>query len=270
MDWHGTYQPVTFHPDLFDEHPNTLRLMTYGDPLLHEVLQAVQPPMVDAAGCQVARCSLTAPWPVVGFYGVVDSSPIQSLAEIRSAVQSGQASELTDEHHHRLRAQFSAAAEQLMARETRAADSRRKALVSSLTEEVRQLLTQAAYIELAQAANRDLLDEDHLPLDFSDQAYERLKRHKFPFAGALKLVGTGLPRPRPEDPIYLKMKVTKRDLLARRLEAIRVKLGERLNQLMAAKRGADPHGTGGEPSAATPTLECFRPSQTQTGSTPDR
>ena len=34
LDWHGAYQAVTFNPELFDQHPNTLRLLTYGGGLL--------------------------------------------------------------------------------------------------------------------------------------------------------------------------------------------------------------------------------------------
>lgn len=258
MDWHGAYQAVTFNPALFDAHPNTLRLMTYGGGLLEEVLQGVEPPADGVAGWQVARCGQMVPWPLVGFYGAVEGSPIRSLAEMRASLQRGQAAELKDEQREGLLAQFNTAAEKLLARETHAADSRRKAHISSLTEEIRQLLTQAAYIELAQAANRDLFDEQDMPLDFSDQAYERLKRHKYPFAGALKQVGAGLPRPRPETSFYLKMKSAKRDVLTRRFDAIRTKLGERLKQLVAAVQEAEPGGAGGMPSTTAPTVQCFR------------
>jgi hypothetical protein len=167
----------------------------------------------------------------------LDGCPIRSLAALRAVLDKGQSAKLDDDRRQAMLAQFGMAAAKLMARETQAADSRRKAHISSLTEEIRQLLTQAAYIELAQAAVRDLFDEEELPLDFSDQAYERLKRHKYPFSGALKQVGGRLPRPRPEDSFYLKMKASKRDVLTRRFEAIRTRLGDRLHQLVAAVQG---------------------------------
>ena len=146
----------------------------------------------------------------------------------------GEEADLQDDQQQDLIAQFNTTATKLMVRETNAADSRRKAFISSLTEEIRQLLTQAAYIELAQAVNRDLFDEEEMPLDFSDQAYERLKRHKYPLSGALKRVGGSLPRPRPEDSFYLKMKASKRDVLTRHFDAIRARMGDRLHQLVAA------------------------------------
>jgi hypothetical protein len=44
LDWHGAWQEITFDANLFDEHPNTLKLMTYGSGLLEEVLAVVEPP----------------------------------------------------------------------------------------------------------------------------------------------------------------------------------------------------------------------------------
>ena len=149
---------------------------------------------------------------------------------------------LDDNQRQGLVSTFNTAVVQLMSRETQAADSRRKAHISSLTEELRQLLSQAVYIELAQAVNRDLFDTEQLPVDFSDQAYERLKRHKYPFAGALKQISGPLPRPHPEDDFYLKMKASKRDVLTCRFDTIRTKLGERLHQLVAAKEAIETNG----------------------------
>jgi hypothetical protein len=242
LDWHGTYQAVTFNPDLFDQYPNTLRLLTYGGGLLEEILQAVEPPADGVAGGEAIRCGQASPWPLVGFYGAVDGCPIRSLAELRAVLDKGQSAELKDDGRQCLLAQFNSAADKLLARETHAADSRRKAHISSLTEEIRQFLTQAAYVELAEAANRDLFDEEGMPLDFS---------------GALKQIGGGLPRPRPEDPFYLKMKASKRDVLTRRFEAIRTKLGERLHLLVVAKQAGETSKGGGMPSGAVPTVQCL-------------
>ena len=261
LDWHGEYQAVTFNPDLFDRHPNTLQLLTYGGGLLEEILQSVEPPADGVAGGEAARCAHASPWPLVGFYKTADSCPIHCLVELRAVLDKGEPAKLTDDQRQRLIVQFGSAADKLLARETQAADSRRKAHISSLTEEIRQLLTQAAYVELAQAASHDLFDEEDMPLDFSDQAYERLKRHKYPFAGAMTQVGSGLPWPRPEDPFYLKMKSSKRDVLTRRFEAIRTRLGERLHQLMAAKQDETTICTRDCTEAST-TLACFSQSET--------
>jgi len=137
--------------------------------------------------------------------------------------------------------QFVEAANQRLMREKKAADDRRKAELSSLTEEVRQLLVEAVYVELALASHRDLFDEGLL-LDFSEQAYQRLKRHKMPFAGAIKLIGSGLSKPRPDDSLYVRLQESKNDVLTRRFEAIRGKLTNRLRELVEMKKKMDVPG----------------------------
>ena len=117
------------------------------------------------------------------------------------------------------------------------ADQNHKAHVASLKEAIRQLLLQAAYIELAQTANRGLFDEgEDLPLDFSNEAIRRLKRHKIPFAGALKLVDVSDMQPRPEEPKYIRLRDSYPDVLTRRFDATKVKLCETLGQLVQAQK----------------------------------
>jgi hypothetical protein len=92
---------------------------------------------------------------------------------------------------------------------------------------------------------------EEIPLDFSDQAIRRLKRHSVPFAGALKLVDICDLRPCPEDPDYIRLRDSYPDVLTRRFEAIRIKLGELLGQLVQAQRtpvecvNLDPDGNQG-------------------------
>jgi len=88
-----------------------------------------------------------------------------------------------------------------MAREESSAKNVHSSYVALLKAEVGQLLLQAAYIELAVAAKPELFD-DAPPLDFSDQAVRRLARHKYPFAGALRLVNPGDLCPRSDDHFY--------------------------------------------------------------------
>ena len=75
-----------------------------------------------------------------------------------------------------------------------------------------------------------------MPLDFSDQAIRRLKRHKIPFAGALKLVEVSDMQPRSDDPKYIRLRDTYPDLLTRRVESTKIKLGEAIAQLVNAKK----------------------------------
>ena len=219
---------------MFDEHPNTLTLLSYGSDLLADVLGMVEPPLEGHDAGMLARCSQDGNLPAVGYYRLSDGSQVPSLAKLGATLDEQASIAVLSSQRKELEDRFAFASRERHLREVKSADDRRKAQLSSLTEEIRQLLVDAAYVELALAANRDLFDEA-LPLDFSEQAYQRLKRHKVPFSGAIKLAGTALPKPRPDDSLYLRFRESKKDVLARRFDAIRSKMSDRLRELMEAR-----------------------------------
>gem|GEM_PF-2943281 len=256
MDWHGTWQDITFNPDLFDEHPNTLKLMTYGSGVLVEVLAVVDPPEGNGLCGEVIRCSLETPWQLVSYYSSHDHEPIPSLTKLTSILGNGLLTELTRQQKDRLTSAFTELVQSRFAHENLAKEARRKAHESSLTEQIRQLLVEAVYVELALAADRGLFDEG-LVLDFSEEAYKRLKPYGVPFRGALRVAGSGLPRPRPDDPRYLRLQEFNRDALMRKFEAVRMKMTDRLRQLTAAWRNTPMMVEKNTVSTSAVALVCF-------------
>jgi hypothetical protein len=108
--------------------------------------------------------------------------------------------------------------------------ARHQTRVASLTEEIRQLLRENIYVKLALAAYHGIWDEGFV-LDFSEKAYQQLKRWGIPFPGALRVAGTDLPRPRPDDSLYLRLQECSKDALQRRFNAISLRIKRRLHQL---------------------------------------
>ena len=206
LDWHGEWREVTFDPDLFDEYPNSLTLLSYGDGLLADILGVVEPPADGHDAGSLARCSANGHWNAAGYFGLSDHAVVPTFGKLLTAMNGHSMVELTAGQRTALEQRFSDTLRKRQGQEVKAADDRRKARLSSLMEEVRQLLIEAAYIELAMASNRDLFDEA-LPLDFSDQAFERLKRHRVPFSGAIKVAGQNLPCPKPDDPMYARLEI---------------------------------------------------------------
>lgn len=235
FDWHGHWLDVTFDPELFDEHPNTLHLMTYGSGMLEEVLAAVDPPDETAGWGEVIRCSTDGPRRLTAYYAAHGGEPIATLSKLKAIVGSKTGGELTAERRERLADEFSALVRSVADREKRAEQSRQQASISWLLEEIRQLLLEALYIDLALAANQGLLEEG-LPPDFSEDAYQRLKRRNVPFPGALHVVGSALLRPRRDDPLYVRIAECTRVTLTGRFESVRCKLSERLRQLVAQQK----------------------------------
>jgi hypothetical protein len=102
-----------------------------------------------------------------------------------------------------------------------------------LAEEIRDLLLQAAYVELLKAESDGIFATDAVA-GFTLETVRRLRRHKFPFAGALKVVAIDGLRPTPADPKYQRLAQTRPDQLDRRFQSIKSRLGELLPQYVEA------------------------------------
>ncbi len=162
--------------------PNTLTLLAYGGGLLEDLLGVVEAPRDNHDAGVVVRCSLDGAWSTSGYFRVSDRSIIPSLDKLLPALDDLSDVSLTADSRNAIEKQFLVAVEQRLVQDNKARTGRRNAHLSSLREEIRQFLVEAAYIELALASHRDLFDEA-LPLDFSDAAFQRLKRHKVPLPG---------------------------------------------------------------------------------------
>jgi hypothetical protein len=261
LDWNGRDHAVTFNAAQFDEHPNILILLSFGTELFEELLQDVEPPEPRESGRFLARCRVGEPFPLVGYYRPGKDGqpePVLSLGSLRTWLDSGAPPTGSTDQFGQVRARFLEAVEQYRTRDSLVAEQNHKAHVASLREAIRQLLLQAAYIELAQTANRGLFDEgEDLPLDFSDQAIRRLKRHKIPFAAALTLVDVSDMHPSSDDPKYIRFRDSYPDVLVRRFEATKVKLGELLAQLVQAQRSMSPSTAMQGGGAINPSVEMY-------------
>ena len=124
--------------------------------------------------------------------------------------------------------------------ETATAQAKERSRSEALAEEIRDLLLQAAYVEIARASADGMFSADG-PLGFSVETVRRLRRHKFPFAGALKAVSVDGLNPSEADPKYVKLAQSRADQLDRRFEAIKNRLAGLLPEYVKAveARGQD-------------------------------
>ena len=149
LDWHGSWQEVTFNPRLFDEHPNTLKLLSYGSGLLEDVLSIVESPTEDRERGVIARCTVDGRASASGYFRLSDASGIASLGELQRALDDSCVTRTTPQRQQELETQFVVTVDRRVAQHNKAANDRHQAQLSSLMEEMRQLLVEAAYIELA-------------------------------------------------------------------------------------------------------------------------
>ncbi|NLE61803.1 MAG: DEAD/DEAH box helicase family protein [Planctomycetes bacterium] len=261
LDWHGDFQAVTFNPVVFDEHPNTVTLLSFGSPLLAEILEAIDEPIVVERDGVVARLHSDTGVGAVGYFdaGGEQSKQVRTLRDLRATLDSGQAAvQLNDVGS--MRADFVGAMQERQSRAANIDQTRQRSAISAVEEECRQLLLEAAYIELGKATQPDLFD-DLPPVEFSVVAIENLKRHGYPFRGAISAVSLAGLTVRDEDPLYLRLLNRRRDALDRRFVGITEKLKDALNRLVSSRRAASRSGgSEGEVVSVAATLygKCVR------------
>src|SRR5262249_10776121 len=162
------------------EYPNTLRLVTYGGDLLADLLAAVSPPREAAQGGQLVRCSAAAPVERVGWYAVGGGSltPGRTLAELQTAIRSPEGTGgLPAASVAAARERFDRELGPLREQEVCTAQARDRSRAEALAEEIRDLLLQAAYVELVKASAEGMFAADR-GADFSVEAVRRLRRLK--------------------------------------------------------------------------------------------
>ncbi len=230
LDWDGQMQPVTFDPAVYDEHPNSLRLVTYGGDLLANLLGTVDPPQVVTKDGRLIRCAAFHPLERVGWYVAANRSvlPIHTHSHLLETIdQPKDGKEMTDAALSLARSHFEQGMAPIREQEAVTAQTQQRSRAETFAEEIRDQLLQAAYIEIIRTAMDGLFSADG-SRGFSVESVRKLRRHKYPFAGALKAVAVDSLNLSATDPRYLKLAQSRGDQLERRFEVIRNRIAELL------------------------------------------
>jgi ERCC4-related helicase/phage repressor protein C with HTH and peptisase S24 domain len=246
LSWGADEIPVTFSPLVFDRYPNTVQLLSYGNPLLDDLLaSAGDPPgSDDPEGIGLLRsraepaCSLFVRRCNGGVKAMLTLGELETLGDERDSAWHAVDVDTA-------RSLFAEEQSKALERIKHAESNRRAAELLALKEEARQVLIHTALIELAEAQNPGLFDEP-LPYGFGTDAVLGLKRHGAPYKALLKVAGTEELTTDPTDPFFLEMEGKPADMLRRKHDALRQQ-GTELLQKYAALRSADRHGEDREP-----------------------
>lgn len=228
---------VTFEPALFDAHPNTLQLLTYGNDLLNSLLKVVPEPASNPEG-RVLRCSSAGPLPLCAYYTLdTRGQPqrVEHLADLEMAIVEKAEAPVTlwsEENVATARADFQRELATLWQRQSQVIAARQRAERLAVEEQARQTLLQAALVELAMGQQPELLAAEALPMAFTEEAVTGLRRHRYPFAPLLLKVNTDGLRPSPTDPFYVAIQGQSREALKGQFYALKDK-ASRLVGLLA-------------------------------------
>lgn len=229
---------VTFDAACFDAHPNSVQLLTYGNPLLDELMARVPTP-AEASGSPILRLAVDAPLPRVAYY-IRDANAavrrVDHLAALRKILKESQAGAAwSDADLRAAQADFDRAVE-AEAHSIEAHRAQRTAQrASALAAQARRLLLDAALIELALGQAPGLFGQSEYPAVFGEQAIQGLRRHRYPWAPLLKLTDTAGLRPNPTDPYYLGIQNQPAENLKRQFVALSEKASRLLKELSTVR-----------------------------------
>ncbi len=187
--WENRDTTATFSPDLARRHPDTLRLLTFGDPLFEHLLGEVD----DAAPSRFGLARLQARLEGrrrIGWYRNRQGRPslIESMSELEDALDRAPDRPALGEEAARdaFDAQLAQETDRRRRAETAIAEEQRSALL----EEARRLLARAACTWAARRANLFAAETASLP----DNTIEAMAGAEgYPWAGLLALLGAPTP-----------------------------------------------------------------------------
>ncbi|MFQ6040921.1 MAG: helicase-related protein, partial [Candidatus Poribacteria bacterium] len=236
LRWNEEEYAVTFDQALFDQHPNSLRLLSFGDELFDELLECVEHTDASSEQMGILRCSTEAPARLVAYYTIQEGCRrrIETYNDLQAILESDASFNWSDEMIAKAREDFLSQVKAARENVIQVEDYREKSHRLALEEEGRQILLRAAFIELAMAQQVGLFG-DAVSLTFNEDAVKALRRHKYPFAGLLKLVDTEGLRPTPTHPFYLKIQGASVESLSQRFRNIREQAAALLDQLANLK-----------------------------------
>ncbi|MDI6872051.1 MAG: helicase-related protein [Bacillota bacterium] len=242
LSWNGCEQSVTFRRGVFEEHPVSVRLLTYGDEMLEGILSSIGAPEGSHQG-SVGRICVSGNDVELRSWMTQGDERLQAmcdLAELESALNKGSHLEVAE-----LEGQARAVADVARTLQLNMAmveEGRRDGAFRALQEEARQVLLRVFYIQSALSQKAETPSGGLV--EFSPEAIGRLGQQGYPFAGLLRLVPLEGVRPSPSDPDFLQVREASVESLRAKYQA------ERQRAVLLLKKLADwTQAQAQEPSA---------------------
>jgi len=244
----GTQTVVTFDRQVFDNHPNTVQLLTFGNPLLDALLQSLPDfeggvtPKDDTS--TILRVAIAEPLPRVGYFTQDETKnlqPVDRLADLQEALKSESSFTWTPAQITAAQTAVQSAAEAEWARVQRGQERLQHIQREALLARAGRLLLDATLVELALGQQPSLLEQTGYPLAFDATAISGLRRHGYPWAPLLKVVGNRLAgrKPHPTDPFFVNIQGESPEQLKRRFERLAQQAAQLLKEITAVQHLAN-------------------------------
>jgi len=229
LTWNGEHTAVTFDAQVFDQHPDSVQLLSYGNPLLEQLLGAVPDPPACDDPCGVGLYRAGAPVPMSLFMRPADgkATEVSTLAGLVEASSPDTAwNEDTETAAERL---FTDVRKQAIEHVGRVAEQQITGERLALKEEARQILVRTALLGAVESQKPTLFAEP-LPYSFGPEPVEALRKKGAPYQGLWALLSGEELAADPTDPFFLSVESLPSRSLRRKQDQLRQQGMEVLRQ----------------------------------------
>lgn len=224
LSWKNERLHVTFSPKVFDEHPDSVRFLTYGSPLFADILASIPEPEIMEAG-GLLSCRVSGEFDLRNWYGAdpneINIEVLNSFQTLKDWLTKHQEpAQVTPDVPERVKEGLKADYDSLAAKQAEIVRSRHKAEYLTWRVKAQTLLLRAAMVEIALGRSPEMFETEVFPSTFSEGSILGLKRHGFPWGPLLALAFDSGLKPEETDPYYFKINTDTRESLKGRFNQL--------------------------------------------------
>jgi superfamily II DNA or RNA helicase len=222
----GIKYRYTFKPEIFDQHPNTLGFLTYGNKILEKILSKVRFPEPTDYGPFI-RC-VDERVPLVGWYQREEAAPI--LVNTFEDVLHGYdlRNKISDNQRDQACKDFQNHIDQLVQEKINLAMRKEDQNKRQAITRARLILLRGTYAEIMLGRRPEFEDDVGFPRTFSTDAVRSLQRHGYPWTALIQLTQNEIILPRDDDPLLQELE----EETSTRLQALLKQLEDRGRTLL--------------------------------------
>jgi len=233
LRWKEITLPITFSKLCFDEHPSTVRFMTYGSSIFEEILAEIPEPEKSRDEFGLVRATAADEIELRGWYFSIngDSCLAESLRDLQRRMNQSSESEQQIPSADAVKTLFEASLQEFVSKQDEVIHLRHKAANLALRAKAQRLLLKAAMVEIALGQRPELFDKETYPNSFTEEAVKGLAHRRYPWAPLIMLVNTPGLRPESDDHFYLSISNNSKDSLRGIFVAFRGEADKLVKQL---------------------------------------
>ncbi|MEL7562603.1 MAG: helicase-related protein [Dehalogenimonas sp.] len=227
----GVSVPSTFNPELFDRNPNSLKLISYGEPLFHGLLEAVDTLRSQDFPSWMVRKSSENPALCV-YYSCNEGvpRPILTLSDLVTCLEKPKVS-LSPDQLTQVDSDFSSRIEEFKKTVQQHNEAQMEEARSALVEKGKQLLLEATYVDIALSRFPGSVIQGPNLAGFTKEAVRNLKRFNYPITPLMRLIDLSEIAPSPSDPTWVKLQDLTMEGLKKRFELVKANINDLLLKL---------------------------------------